>query len=84
MEVGVTRYSTVPAVASEGLVSVWLIVAPEPANAPVISPVTVPIVQVKFEAALAVKLMPDPVPLQILAVLALVTTGRGLTVTTIL
>ena len=64
-----------------GLVSVWLIVEPEPALAPVILPVIVPIVHVKVLAMLAVKLMFMLLPLQMLAVLAVVTTGDGFTVT---
>jgi hypothetical protein len=58
-----------------------LIVAPEPALAPVIPPVIVPIVQVNVLGALAVKLMFGPVPLQVVFVLAVVTTGAGFTVT---
>ena len=46
-------------------------------------PVIVPIVQVKVLAALAVKLIFGPAPLQVLAVAAFVTTGFGLTVTVI-
>jgi hypothetical protein len=79
----VTRYWTVPAVALEGLVSVWLIVDPLPALAPVILPVIVPTVHVNVLAALAVKVIFVGVPLQIVAVLAVVTTGVGLTVTVI-
>ena len=46
-------------------------------------PVIVPIVQVKVLAALAVKLIFGPVPLQVDAVDAVVTAGVGLTVTVI-
>jgi hypothetical protein len=60
-----------------------LIVAPEPALAPVIPPVIVPIVQEKLLATLAVKLIFGPVPLQVVFVLAVVTTGIGVTVTVI-
>src|SRR5947208_2356974 len=68
IEVGVTIYSTVAAVALLGLVSAWLIVAPDPALAPVMPPVMVPIVQLKLLEALAVKVIFEPVPLQVLAV----------------
>src|SRR6266496_1588233 len=83
VEVGVTMYCTVPAVELLGLVNVWLIVVPEPALAPVIPPVMVPMVQLNELAALAVKLILGPVPLQVLAVLAVVTRGFGLIVTVI-
>ena len=43
--VAVIKYSTVPAVALLGLISVWAIVLPDPAACPVILPVTAPIVQ---------------------------------------
>jgi hypothetical protein len=82
--VGVTTYDTVPAVALLGFVNIWLIVGPEPAPAPVIPPVTGPIDQVKLLGAEAVRLIFGLVPLQITAVLAVVTTGVGLTVTVIL
>jgi hypothetical protein len=81
VEVGVTIYSTLPAAALLGLVSTWLIVAPELALAPVIPPVFVPIVHAKLLAALAVSAIAGLVPLQVLAVAALVTAGIGLTVT---
>jgi hypothetical protein len=83
VEVGVTIYSTVPAVLLLGLLSVWLIVLPEPALAPVILPVIVPTVQVKVLGALAVSKMFGPVPLHVAAVDAFVTTGVGFTVTVI-
>jgi len=60
-----------------------LIVAPDPALAPVMPPVMVPIVHAKLLTVLAVKLIFGLVPLQILAVVALVTAGIGLTVTVI-
>jgi hypothetical protein len=60
-----------------------LIVAPEPAVAPVIPPVIVPIVHVNVLGTLAVKLIFGPVPLHVLAVLAVVTAGFGFTVTVI-
>ena len=46
-------------------------------------PVIVPIVHAKLLAALAVRATFGPVPLQVLAVAALVTAGIGLTVTVI-
>ena len=55
--------------------------APVPADAPVIEPVMVPKDHEKVLAADAVKLRPVEVKLQILFVVAFVTTGRGLTVT---
>jgi hypothetical protein len=81
VDVGVTIYCTVPAVALLGLLSVCAIVAPDPAVAPVMPPVTVPTVQVNVLAALAVKAILVAVLLQIAAVLAVVTAGVGLTVT---
>ena len=45
VEVGVTIYCTVPAAVLIGLVSSWAILLPEPAEAPVIPFVIVPIVQ---------------------------------------
>jgi hypothetical protein len=83
IDVAVTMYSTVPAVELPGLVKTWLIVAPAPAVAPVMPPVTVPIVQVKELEALAKRLMFGLVPLQIDIVAGLATTGVGLTVTVI-
>ena len=62
------------------LVSVWLMVDPLPDEAPV-TPVTVPIVQLKVLAAEAVSEIFGLVPLQVTAVLAVVTAGVGLTVT---
>jgi hypothetical protein len=44
-------------------------------------PVIVPIVHVNVLGALAVKLTLGPVPLQVVAMLAVVTTGFGFTVT---
>ena len=66
-----------------GLFNVWEIVDPLPALAPVMLPVIVPTVHVNVLAALAVNAMLVAVPLQIVAVLAVVTTGRGFTVTVI-
>jgi hypothetical protein len=82
-DVGVTIYCTEPAVAFEGLVSVWLIRLPDPAVAPVIPPETVPIVQVKVLAADAVRFMLGLVALQMASVAGLVTAGVGFTVTVI-
>jgi hypothetical protein len=82
-DVGVTIYWTVPAALLLGLVNVWAIVAPLPAVAPVIPPVTVPTVHVKVLAAVAVRAMFVAVALQIVAVFAVVTEGIGLTVTVI-
>ena len=64
------------------LVSVWLIVDPLPEEAPV-TPEMVPSVQLKVLAADAVKAIFGLVPLQMVAVLAVVTTGVGFTVTVI-
>jgi hypothetical protein len=57
VDVGVTIYSTVPAVALLGLLSAWLMVVPDPALAPVIPPVIFPIVHAKLLGALAVRAM---------------------------
>jgi hypothetical protein len=73
----------VPAVALDGLVNVWAIVAPELFVAPVIPPVIVPTVHVNVLAAVAVSAIFVAVALQIVTVLAVVTTGVGLTVTVI-
>ena len=83
MEVGVIRYCTVPVDELLGLVSTWLIMVPDPALAPVIPPVTIPMVQVKVLGADAVRLMFGPVPLQMVAVGVFVTVGVGLMVTVI-
>ena len=56
---------------------------PELLVPPVIPPVMVPTVHVKVLAALAVNTMLVAVPLQIVAVFAVVTTGVGFTVTVI-
>src|SRR6266542_421188 len=81
VEVGVTRYCTVPAVELLGLVNVWLIVAPESPLAPVIPPVMVPMVQLNVLATLAVKLILVEAPLQMDFVAAVVTAGLVFTVT---
>jgi hypothetical protein len=78
--VGVTLYCTVPAVELLGLERVWLIVDPLPALAPVMPPVTAPIVQAKVPGTLDVSIILGPLPLQAAAVIALVTTGAGLAV----
>ena len=83
VDVGVTIYSTVPAVVLLGLVSVWLIRLPAPAVAPVIPPVTVPMVHVNVLAVLAVSVIFGLVALQICTEAGLVTAGVGLTVTVI-
>lgn len=80
-EVGVTRYSTVPAEELPGLVNIWLMVAPELALAPVIPPVMAPIVHEKLQGTDAVNAIFGPVPLQVVEVVEFVTTGIGLTVT---
>jgi hypothetical protein len=64
-----------------GLVRVCAIVLPDDPVAPVILPVIVPTVQVNVLGAVAVNAMFVAVPLQIAAVLAVVTAGVGLTVT---
>ena len=56
---------------------------PEPFTAPVMLPVVAPTVHKKLLATLAVKVIFGDVPLQVLAVAALVTTGVGFTVTMI-
>jgi hypothetical protein len=72
-----------PFVVLLGLVNTSFIVGPEPAEAPVIPPVLVPNVHAKLLAVLAVRLTPGLVPLQVLAVVELVTDGVGFTVTVI-
>ena len=83
MEVGITLYTTDPAVELLELVNVWLIVEPELLLAPVMPPVIVPIVQLKLLATVAVKPIFGPDPLQVAAVAEVVTAGVGLTVTVI-
>ncbi len=58
-----------------------MIVPPELALAPVIFPVIVPIVQLNVLGVLEVRLMLVPTPLQVEAVVELVTKGVGFTVT---
>lgn len=67
-----------------GFVKVWLMFEPDPALAPVIPPVIVPMVQVKLLGMEAVRLISVLEPLQIVVVLRFVTTGAGLTVTVII
>jgi hypothetical protein len=58
-------YSTDPGSELLGLVSVWLMVDPLPAEAPVIDPVILPIVHWKDEGMVEVSVIPVPPPLQI-------------------
>lgn len=58
-----------------------MMVVPAPGIAPVIPPVIAPIVQAKLLGAVAVNLIFGLVPLQIIAELAVKTTGSGFTVT---
>ena len=80
-EVAEILYCTDPAVKLLGLVRTWLIIDPEPALAPVIPPVIVPIVQENVLATLAVRLMLVFEPLHTLFVERLVTMGKGFTIT---
>lgn len=57
VDVGVIMYCTVPAVELLGLDSVCAIVAPDPGVAPVIPPVTAPIVQLNVLAAVDARTM---------------------------
>jgi hypothetical protein len=83
VDVGVIMYSTVPVTLLLGLVNVCAMVDPVPELAPEMPPVIVPSVHEKVLAALAVNAMLVAVPLHIVAVLAVVTTGVGFTVTVI-
>jgi uncharacterized protein (DUF433 family) len=84
VEVGITKYSTVPAVELLGLMSVCEIVLPLPAAAPVIPPVTVPMVHANVLGAVAVKGILVAVLLQIATVAGTpAIAGVGLTVTVI-
>jgi hypothetical protein len=74
-------YSILPAVELLGLDKVWLIVDPDPALAPVMAPVLVPMVHVNVLAALAVNAMFGLVALHIDKAAGFVTAGFGLTVT---
>jgi hypothetical protein len=79
VSVAVTRYCTVP-VEEPGLVSVWLMVEPELALAPVMPPVMVPIVHEKVLGKFAARLIFVAVPVQMFAVLGVVMEGAGFTV----
>lgn len=81
VEVGVTMYCTVPAALLPGFDKVCAMVEPEPATAPVIPPVTVPIVQLNVAGAVAVSAMLVAELLQIVVAAAVVITGLGFTVT---
>jgi hypothetical protein len=81
--VGVITYSMLPAVELLGLTSVWLSVVPDPALAPVIPPVLVPIVHEKLLGVEEVSTVFGAVLLHISAVALFVTTGLGFTVTVI-
>jgi hypothetical protein len=83
VEVGVTIYSTVPDAELLGFVSVWLIVAPDPALAPVMLPVIFPMVHANVLGAVAARAMFGLVALQIATVEGFVTAGVGFTVTVI-
>jgi hypothetical protein len=83
VDVGVMMYSTIPAVELPGLVNTWLISDPEPAEAPVMPPVTFPIVHAKLLPAVDVSEMFGLVALQIETAAGLVTAGVGFTVTVI-
>jgi hypothetical protein len=77
-------YSTLPAALLLGLFRVWAMLLPEPALAPVMPPVIVPIVQLNVLAAVDVNAIFVVAPLQMVALFAVVTAGVGLTVTVIL
>jgi len=67
-----------------GLVSVWLMVGPDPALAPVMPPVIVPTIQEKVLGMDAVRAIFRFAPLQVLTVAKLVPIGLGVTVTVII
>jgi hypothetical protein len=58
-------------------------VPPDPADAPVMPPVIVPMVHANVLGALEVRVIFGPAPLQVEAVAPFVTVGLGLTVTVI-
>jgi hypothetical protein len=66
-----------------GFVNVWLIVPPEPGDAPAMLPLMLPIVQVNVAGVVADNMMFGLVALQIETDAGLTTTGVGFTVTTI-
>lgn len=78
-----TIYWTEPADELLGFVNTWLIVVPDPIVAPVMPPELVPSVQEKLLGIVAANAMFGLVPLQIVAVDDVVTTGAGFTVTVI-
>lgn len=77
IEVGTTIYCTVPKVLLLVFVNTWLMVLPEPADAPVIFALTAPIVQVKVLGVVTVRGIFGLVLLQIVAVGGSVITGTG-------
>lgn len=82
MEVGVTIYSTDPTVLL-GFVNNWLIVAPDPALAPVMPPTFAPMVHAKLLGKEAAKEIFVVFPLQIVAVADVEIVAEGFTVTVI-
>ena len=80
-ETGVMMYSTVPGLAFDGFVSTWLMLVPDPFEAPVIPPVTVPMVQEKDDGMVAASEISEPVPLQIFFAGRFVMMGSGSMVT---
>jgi hypothetical protein len=83
LAVGVTIYVTVPSVVP-GFISVWAMVVPFEAVAPVIPPVIAPIVQLKVApGTLLLNEIFVVAPLQIVVGSAVVTFGLGFTVTSI-
>jgi uncharacterized protein Usg len=84
VDVGVTRYCTVPDEILPGFVRTWLIVLPIPEDEPVIPPDIDPTVHAKLPGTLDVSAIFGPVPLHIVVAAEFVTTGEGKTVTTIL
>jgi hypothetical protein len=84
VDVGVTKYSTVPDTELLTLVKVCDIIGPVPADAPVILDDTLPNVHAKVDGAVAVNVISGDVLLQIATVLGTpVICGVGLTVTVI-
>lgn len=81
VDVGVTIYSTVPAVVLLGFDKDCAIVLPDPAVAPVTPPVIVPIVQLYVLDTVDVSAMLVVLPLQMVSLFAVVTAGVGFTVT---
>ena len=74
-DVGITIYSTVPVEELPGLFNTWLITEPEPEEAPVMLPVTVPMLQVKLLGNVAARVIFVEAPLHIIALFAVVTDG---------